>query len=664
MNQIVDATKFDDLALEKIETEFDGSKEARAGFNTIRQTIISLGGVDPGEPSAQGASLLDAVLGGARSAPFTCPDMEDLMKIAVAEPDEIARIMTMTPSARDGRLVVNNAGIPYLYNRGAFFPVPDLLAPSVGAAQSVDAFKAELRNLSQRIADFEEYLVSHRVAPRVAKIKASTLADHEEIEPGLPVGLARDALNKFGAACRTRNPPVAMAKHRAARNAAIANDQIKKAWARLGTQLPPTRMNEGTINNLRAAVVGPDAVLRTDGSIAVHSVGYLSTSAVDWNVLLPNEANDPAVTAAMASTTGYTPKDTRNRALASLFLPFVARLAGNDQETVWHILGLIGAKLARRHIGQRGLLMFGATGTGKSVLIKVLHIVFGGGAEAVDVAVITGQKLDSATIAKLISRNPKLVTCAEFQAPKGSPDYALLKSMIAGDPISARMIHSDNLVNGHFDALVVLASNRLPNMANDASAAILRRLDPLHLPSRATVSGAQEDRDLAAKLAKDAPIIARLLLAIGAKFDPAGDLPEKMRAAKDLADTTITPKVKRFLAEACIVDPAGFVPTTSQPGWSPGLRSAFEQWYFAEHGEYANIRPEALKADLIDAGKGKFVDARRRPPNAGRHANQVRGVAGLSLRGNFNTPPVRQAMVSILTPAAAVPTIQPGNGTP
>lgn len=657
-------SKFDDAALAKIESEFDGSKEVRAGFNTIRQTVLSLGGVDPGEPSAQGASLVDAVLNSSAPTPFTRNQMENLMKIAVAEPDEIARIMAMTPSVREGLMVVNQTGIVHVYAGGVFHPVPDLLTPSHAVAGVIEAFKAELRDLCKAIAEFEEFLISHRVAPRVAKIKATGLADHEEIEPGLPAGLARDALNKFGTACRTKNPPAAMAKHRAARNAAIANDQIKKAWLRLAAALPPVHLGEGKVNGLQAAVVGPDAVLRVDGSIAHHDIGYRATSSVDWNVILPHEANDPAVLAAMATLAGYRAKDTKARSLGGLFLPFVARLAGGDHETTRHILGLIGAKLARRNIGQRGLLLFGATGTGKSVLIKLLHVVFGGGAEAVDVSVITGQKQDSATIAKLISRQPLLISCSEFQAPHGKPDYGLLKSVIAGDPISARQIYSDQLIQGRLDALVVLASNRLPNMANDASAAILRRLDPLYLPASATVSGAQEDRDLPAKLAKEAPIIARLLLIAGKNFDPAADLPKKMREAKDKADTTIAPKVKRFLAEACNIHLAGFIPTTSQPGWSPGLRSAFEQWHFDEYGEYANISPEALKAGIIDAGKGKFSDARRRPPNAGRNANQVRGVAGLSLKGNFITPPVRQVMVAVSTPAAAVPMVQPGNGTP
>lgn len=664
MSNITLPSNFDEAALAKIETQFDGSKEARAGFNTIRQTVLSLGGVDPGEPSAQGASLVDDILSGSTSTPFTHSEMEALMKIAVAEPDEIARIMAMTPSVREGLIIVNRIGVIHAYAGGVFYPVPDPLVPSSSLAEVIETFKGELRDLCKAIAEFEEFLISHRVAPRVAKIKASNLADHEEIDPGLPAGLARDALNKFGTACRTKNPPAAMAKHRAARNAAIANDQIKKAWLRLAVALPPVDLRKGEVGGLQAAVVGPDAVIRVDGSIAHHDIGYRATSSVDWNVLLPHEANDPAVLAAMATPAGYRAKDTKARSLGGLFLPFVARIAGGDHETTRHILGLIGAKLARRNIGQRGLLLFGATGTGKSVLIKLLHVVFGGGAEAVDVSIITGQKQDSATIAKLITRQPLLISCSEFQAPHGKPDYGLLKSVIAGDPISARQIYSDKLIQGRLDALVVLASNRLPNMANDASAAILRRLDPLYLPASASVSVAQEDRDLPAKLAKEAPIIARLLLMAGKSFDPAADLPEKMREAKDMADTTIAPKVRRFLADACIVDPAGFVPTTHQPGWSLGLHSAFDQWHFAEYGEYANIRPEALKAEIIEAGRGNISDARRRPPNAGRNANQVRGVAGLSLKGNFITPPVRQVMVAISTPAAAVPNIQPSNATP
>jgi hypothetical protein len=201
-------------------------------------------------------------------------------------------------------------------------------------------------------------------------------------------------------------------------------------------------------------------------------------------------------------------------------------------------------------------------------------------------------------------------------------------------------------------------------MANDASAAILRRLDPLYVPANLSVSGKAEDRDLAAKLAKEAPIIARVLLTFGAHFDPSADLPPKMQESRDLADTTLAPKIKQFLADACIVDPTGFIPTNTQPGWSLGLSAAFEQWHLAEYGETADIRPETLKADVIDAGKGKFKDARPRPPGAGRSVPQVRGVSGLSLKPGFSAAPARLPMafpapVQAAAPAAPTPVAQP-----
>ena len=186
-------------------------------------------------------------------------------------------------------------------------------------------------------------------------------------------------------------------------------------------------------------------------------------------------------------------------AKAPLFEAFIRRATNNNPSVAAFVQEIIGAALRGR--SQRAFLIFvyGESGTGKTVLIEVIHDAFGPYATATKSELIlrSHRNADPERPSPYLHRlrGKRVVTCTEL--PENIPlDEAVVKDLTGGDMITARANYKDP-VTFRNTALVIIRSNHLPVIAG-ADTAIWSRI--VIVPFDVVIPEPERDPDLRQKI--------------------------------------------------------------------------------------------------------------------------------------------------------------------
>ena len=590
---------------------------------SIFQQAKDLGWVDPGEPSPF-ASTAPHLMGAGivHASGLSLKLMENVMRHGIAQTDELLEIMAATPTVQKGHLAYDTAAhVLRIYANGLWHALPSPDNPqNEGACRALNALKAEVMILAREVGEVEEQWAT-RWMERALDYKRiqNGVSDDTEVEPGcgVTIGMCKALAHRLGKAA---SPGKVGANQRAElrrkRTEFISGDGFSKVWKRLGNlpQLRRADFGNGTINNRRAVIVGADYVLRDDGSLGVFDPRYLATCGTDY-FFNPPDRDD--VHQALMSPEGWLPPYPQPRA----FVKVLKHVCNDDTAVMAYVLSLIGAKLIGKETGQKALAFIGAPASGKSLTLKALERALGNLVKALSKNILAGSQRDDTRIASLMKEKPKFLTCGEFQDFSGRTDWALFKEIVGGDTVNARIAYQQSGTDGRFNALLLLASNGLPPMADDV-AAVIRRVDAVNVPAHRRLKGTALDTTLEASVMAEAPEIARLLVFAGLRFNASNPRPAAFDRAAEVIDPSWGPKVRQWLAEATQPDPAGHESIT-------GLKLSFDQWCRDALAKEGNIKSEELTAAILEFGNGAYSKGRKRPVGVGAKGSALASIIGL-----------------------------------
>jgi len=146
--------------------------------------------------------------------------------------------------------------------------------------------------------------------------------------------------------------------------------------------------------------------------------------------------------------------------------------------------------------------IYGATQAGKSILMKILTIIFGDYATEIDANSITAHSRPNQEIRpdllKLVDK--KFIACSETEKTK-KLDSRLIKTITGGDGISVRASYSNNISEAKIDGKIFFVSNFKPVFVNPEDEAIRERA--VIIDWHNTVPEDERIHDLVKKLTTD-----------------------------------------------------------------------------------------------------------------------------------------------------------------
>jgi putative DNA primase/helicase len=176
------------------------------------------------------------------------------------------------------------------------------------------------------------------------------------------------------------------------------------------------------------------------------------------------------------------------------------------------------------------ILHHGKGANGKSVANDVISMMMGAYAQSVPVETLIASRGDKGVrndIARM--EGARLLQASETKAGK-QLDEALVKQLTGGETVAARFLHKE-FIEFKMTGKIHLSSNHLVHLSQDP--AIWRRIRLIKWP--VTIPDGKQDKQLAAKLYKEAPGILNRLLAGLEDWRASGGLcpPKSAEDAKD-----------------------------------------------------------------------------------------------------------------------------------
>jgi len=192
-------------------------------------------------------------------------------------------------------------------------------------------------------------------------------------------------------------------------------------------------------------------------------------------------------------------------ATCPLWLAFLVRIMGGDQELVSALQRMVGYSLTGLTTEQVLFLLYGLGANGKSTMLEVLREMFGDYAAQTNFSTLLQRKHDGGARPDIVKlRGARMVTASEV--PPGKQfDSMIVKAFTGGDTISERELYRAP-VEFRFEAKPWLAANHRPKI-DGGDSAMWRRVRLI--PFSVTIPEEERDPDLLEKLRAELPGILR-----------------------------------------------------------------------------------------------------------------------------------------------------------
>jgi len=275
---------------------------------------------------------------------------------------------------------------------------------------------------------------------------------------------------------------------------------------------------------------------------------------------------------------------------------FLAQIMGGDQEMVQFLQVLHGSMLFAGNKEQKLAVMHGVGANGKGVLLNTLLPLFGDYAKQIDTSTFMAQKGNAGGARADLVRLQGVRMIVGSESSEGEHlDEALIKALTGGDPIVARALYSNKMLEYIPAFTPILVTNHKP-IIKGTDYAIWRRL--LLMPFDVVFKGEDRDPHLPEKLQDERAGILKWLIDGAVTYNREGlIIPHKVESATDDYQTDMD-LIGRWTDDMCVV--------------GPEFKCTVEELYFnytlwAQHSGLHPVSKIMFGRKLSDRGYGTTV---------------------------------------------------------